>query len=113
MLNVLLNIARRHVATTFKLFANYEAKINTSRELCLAMAAIGALFLGADCGITVAKTLYNDARRLHFEKFHSDGVKLTFQTASESVKTFILLSIYGISSGDKGATSLSRLFILV
>lgn len=101
MLNVLLNIARRHVATTFKLFANYEAKINTSRELCLAMAAIGALFLGADCGITVAKTLYNDARRLHFEKFHSDGVKLTFQTASESVKTFILLSIYGISSGDK------------
>ncbi|KAK5051938.1 hypothetical protein LTR84_002741 [Exophiala bonariae] len=101
VLNVLLNIARRHVATTFKLFADFEAKTNTSHELCLAMAAIGALFLGVDCGITVAKTLYNDARRIHFENFHSNGVKSSFQAASSSVKTFILLTIYGISSGDK------------
>lgn len=101
MLNMLLNIARRHVGTTFNLFANYEAHRNTSRELCLTMAAIGALFLGVDCGITVAKALYNDARRLHFENFHSEGLKLTFRAASDSVKTFILLAIYGISSGDK------------
>lgn len=98
---MLLNIARRHVGTTFKIFLNYEAGRNTSRELCLAMAAIGALFLGVDCGITVAKSLYNDARRLHFENFHSEGLKLTFRAASDSVKTFILLAIYGISSGDK------------
>lgn len=101
MLNVLLNIARRHLATTFELFADFEANSDTSHELCLAMAAIGALFLGVECGFMVAKTLYNDARKLHFEEFHSQGLRSSFKAASDSVRTFILLAIYGICSGDK------------
>lgn len=101
VLNVLLNLARNHLAKTFKLFVNYEATSDSSHALCLAMAAIGALYLGVDCGDIVAKTLYNDARRLHFEDFHSSYSRSSFLTAVDSVKTFILLEIYGICSGDK------------
>ena len=101
VLNVLLKIARRHLAPTFEIFAGYTANNDTSHELCLAMAAIGALFLGVECGHILAKTLYNDARRLHFESFHSRGSRSSFRAASDSVKTFILLAIYGICSGDK------------
>ncbi|KAK0811750.1 hypothetical protein LTR75_005206 [Friedmanniomyces endolithicus] len=70
VLNVLLNVARRHLGTTFELYANYEAQGDSEPELCLAMAAVGALYLGAEC-------------------------------ASAALKTFILLSIYSICSGDK------------
>jgi hypothetical protein len=101
VMNLLLNIARRNLASTFVLYRNYHAESDTAYPLCLAMAAIGALFLGAECGITMAKALYNDARRLHFEDFHSNSLKSSFKAATESVKTFILLAIYGICSGDK------------
>ncbi|KAK1807489.1 hypothetical protein LTR12_018164 [Friedmanniomyces endolithicus] len=67
VLNVLLNVARRHLGTTFELYANYEAQGDSEPELCLAMAAVGALYLGAECGATLSKALYNDARRLHFQ----------------------------------------------
>ncbi|KAK3615957.1 hypothetical protein LTR56_026275 [Elasticomyces elasticus] len=101
VLNVLLNVARRHLAPTFALFASYEAQSDSEPELCLAMAAIGALYLGAECGTTLSKALYNDARRLHFHRFHSSNLQPSFGVASASLKTFILLSIYGICSGDK------------
>ncbi|KAK0246881.1 hypothetical protein LTS09_017975 [Friedmanniomyces endolithicus] len=101
VLNVLLNVARRHLGTTFELYANYEAQGDSEPELCLAMAAVGALYLGAECGATLSKALYNDARRLHFQKFHSRSLQTSFWVASAALKTFILLSIYGICSGDK------------
>ncbi|KAK3052790.1 hypothetical protein LTR09_006273 [Extremus antarcticus] len=101
VLNVLLNVARRHLGTTFELYANYEAQADSEPELCLAMAAVGALYLGAECGTTLSTALYNDARRLHFQKFHSRSLQTSFWVASAALKTFILLSIYGICSGDK------------
>ncbi|KAK5689348.1 hypothetical protein LTR97_012912 [Elasticomyces elasticus] len=101
VLNVLLNVARRHLGPTFELFARYEAQNDSESELCLAMAAIGALYLGVECGTTLSKALYNDARRLHFQRFHSSNLQPSFATASATLETFILLSIYGICSGDK------------
>lgn len=100
VINVLLNLARSHISPTFTIFSNFEATSDTSRELCLAMAAVGALFSTAEGNMAVAKALYNDARRMHLEQ--------TFRTEprpprsrSDSAKTFILLEIYGLCSGDK------------
>ncbi|KAK5704468.1 hypothetical protein LTR17_021850 [Elasticomyces elasticus] len=101
VLNVLLNVARRHLGPTFELFASYEAQNNSEPELCLAMAAVGALYLGEECGTTLSKALYNDARRLHFQRFHSSDLQPSLGAASAALKTFVLLSIYGICSGDK------------
>ena len=101
VINVLLNVARRHLGTTFEMFAHYEAEADSEPELCLAMAAVGALYLGVECGATMSKALYNDARRLHFQNFHAGSLQASFRVASAAVKTSILLSIYGICSGDK------------
>ena len=100
VINVLLNLARSHISPTFAIFSNFEATSDTSNELCLAMAAVGALFSTAEGNIAVAKALYNDARRIHLEQTlriepHS------FRSKLDCAKTFILLEIYGICSGDK------------
>ena len=48
----------------------------------------------------VAKTLYNDARRMHLETFFRSEYT-SFRAALDSTKTFVLLALYGICSGDK------------
>lgn len=101
VINVLLNNARRHLATTFGIYANFEATVDTSHELCLAMAAVGGLFSSVEGSTTVAKALYNDARRIHLEKAIIRPRGVTFTAALSRVKTFVLLTIYGICSGDK------------
>lgn len=101
VINVLLNNAQRHLATTFGIYANFEATVDTSHELCLAMAAVGGLFSSVEASTTVAKALYNDARRIHLETTISRPRGLIFTAALSRVKTFILLTIYGICSGDK------------
>ncbi|CRG82906.1 hypothetical protein PISL3812_00253 [Talaromyces islandicus] len=101
VINVLLNIARRHLASTFPLYAGFQANEDTSHELCLAMAAVGGLFASVDGSANVAKALYNDARRIHLEKFFRDSRPPSLETSLNSLKTFILLEIYGLCSGDK------------
>ena len=101
VINALLNLARRHLAATFGIYAAFEATSDTNHELCLAMAAVGGLFSSVEGGTKVAKALYNDARRIHLEKTHCRPLISSFKEALSSVKTFILLAIYGICSGDK------------
>ncbi|OQV05163.1 Zinc-finger double domain-containing protein [Cladophialophora immunda] len=100
VINVLLNLGRAHVSTTFRIFSNFEATQETSQQLCLAMAAIGALFSTAEGSSTVAKSLYNDARRLQLEaELRHEPSSLA--QALNSAKTSILLEMYGVCSGDK------------
>lgn len=101
VINVLLNLARRHLGTTFRVFADFQATRDTTHELCLAMAAVGGLYSIVKDSATIAKSLYNDARRIHLEKIYSWASPSSFDMALNSVKTFILLAIYGICSGDK------------
>lgn len=101
VINVLLNVARGHLATVFRIFSDFQATKDTTHELCLAMAAVGGLYSSVEGSTTIAKSLYNDARRIHLEKTYSRPPPSSFDLALDSVKTFILLAIYGICSGDK------------
>lgn len=100
MINILLNIAKAHLSTTFRIFTTFEASSKVSEELCLAMASIGSLFAEVEGSHIVAKALYNDARRLHMEAYLSRE-KSSFSELLNSATTFLLLEIYGVCSGDK------------
>ena len=100
MINVLLNLARGHLSPTFAIFSSFEVTATTRIELCLAMAAVGALFSTVEGNTAVAKALYNDARRPHLDQTLQTETP-SFRSALDSAKTFILLEIYGICSGDK------------
>ena len=67
IVNVFLNLGRRHLATTFAVFADFEANAETSEELCLVMAAVGGLFCEVPGSTKIAKSLYNDSRRILLE----------------------------------------------
>jgi hypothetical protein len=100
VINILLNVGRAHLSTTLRIFSDFEATPETSQQLCLAMAAIGALFSTAEGSSTVAKSLYNDARRLELEaELRHEPSSLV--DALNSAKTSILLEMYGVCSGDK------------
>ena len=64
------------------------------------MAAVGALFSTAEGNMAVAKALYNDARRMHLEQILRTE-RHPSRSSLDSAKTFILLEIYGLCSGDK------------
>ena len=109
IVNVFLNVARLHLSSTFPVFSNFEARFSTREELCLAMAAVGALFCNMQGSYKVAKVLYNDARKMHLEIFFR-AEYTCFSAAFDSVKTFILLALYGICSGDKRSYELWEAF---
>lgn len=102
VINILLNVGRAHISTTFPIFSNFVATNDTSQQLCLAMAAIGALYSTAEGSNTAAKTLYNDARILQLDMFLNE-VNSTFISATNSAKTFLLLEMYAVCSGNKRA----------
>lgn len=105
MIDVLLNIATKHISPTFTLFANFSAGPDTLVEQCLAMAAIGGLYCcsGTPNKTKVAKMLYNDSRRLLLENYlqNKAGLPLSFDDALSFAATFVLLEIYGFLSGDR------------
>lgn len=101
VINVLLNIGRAHLSTTCPIFSKFEATDRCSKQLCLAMAAVGGLFSTVDGSTTIAKSLYNDARRLELEVALRPPHQPSFQSSLNSAKTFLLLDIYGLCSGDK------------
>ena len=109
VINVFLNLGRLHLFSTFPMFSDFEAKSGTKEELCLAMAAVGGLFCTVKGSYKVAKTLYNDARRMHLYNFFRTTYT-SFGAALDSVKTFILLALYGICSGDKRSYELFEAF---
>ena len=110
VINILLNVARRHLSATFGIYADFVAGETTPHELCLAMAALGGLFCSIEGSVTIAKSLYNDARRIHFEKTDSEPQPSSFRQALDTVKTHILLAVYGICSGDKRSYEFTEAF---
>ncbi|KAH8887261.1 hypothetical protein GQ53DRAFT_827428 [Thozetella sp. PMI_491] len=109
MVNVLLNVSKRHLSTTFGIFADFDMSCPTEVELCLAMAAVGGLYCTAPGRAKVAQMLYNDARRLLLEKYLLNTFR-SFEEALKFAKTFILLEIYGLCSGDKRAYEFMEVF---
>jgi hypothetical protein len=109
VINVLVNVSRRHIGSTFAIFADFEASSVTRVDLCLAMAAVGGLYCMAPNSTKIAKMLFNDARRLMLEDYlqHNDH---TFDDYLSFTKTFILLELYGLCSGDKRAYEFMEVF---
>lgn len=110
VLNILLNLAQTNLSSTFKVFSKFEYNGDTNYELCLAMAAVGGLFSTTHGSTAVAKSLYNDARRKHFEKFFRKEPSSSFESSLTSVKTALLLEIYGLCSGDKRSCEFVEVF---
>ena len=109
VINVLLNLARTHISSTFAIFADFEVDHDTRIELCLAAAAVGGLYCTAPASARVTKMLFNDSRRLLLEEYTQSGA-LSFDTSLSFAKTFILLEIYGLCSGDKRAFEFIEVF---
>lgn len=107
--NILLNVSKRHLSTTFAVFSDFEADHNTRVELCLAMAAIGGLYCTTSGSAKVAKMLFNDSRRLMLED-HLLDANPSFEDSLSFAKTFILLELYGLCSGDKRAYEFMEVF---
>lgn len=64
VLNVFLNLFHKHIPETFPLFAGTTVNAGSKPEYYLVMAAIGGLFCSVPGSHEVAKSMYNDARRL-------------------------------------------------
>ncbi|KAH8815294.1 hypothetical protein F5884DRAFT_172896 [Xylogone sp. PMI_703] len=109
VVNVLLNLARTHISSTFTIFNDFEVNHNTRVELYLAMAAVGGLYCTAHASIKVAKKLYNDSRRLLLEAY-LQSTSPAFDESLSFAKTFILLEMYGLCTGDKRAYEFIEVF---
>jgi len=109
VINILLNLARTHLSSTFAIFSDFEATADNKDELCLAMAAVGGLFCTVSESAKVAKKLHNDARRMQFEAIFPPK-PTPFRAAMDGAKTSILLEIYGICSGDKRSYELTEAY---
>jgi hypothetical protein len=109
IINVFLNLARSHLGDAFPLFSSFQATSDTEAELCLATAAIGALYCSISGSIKIARSLYNDARRLLLESYfaHQDSSK---SLSRSHTMTFILLELYGICSGNKRSYEFSEVW---
>ncbi|KIV92371.1 hypothetical protein, variant 2 [Exophiala mesophila] len=105
VLRVFLGIFRRHIPETFSLFKDNTSGRQNRAAYILAMAAMGGLFCTVPGSAQVAKSLYNDARRLLLAHFNirndQDEVTIGNEEKLVVVKTFILLELYGLCSGDK------------
>jgi len=102
ILRIFIRLFKRHIPRTFKIFSYpLDVRRNHSVEYILAMAALGGLF-SIVSGKEVAKSMYNDARRLHLAAFStSNGTACSLDDKLETVKTQLLLGLWGLCSGDK------------
>ncbi|KAH8913108.1 hypothetical protein BR93DRAFT_964228 [Coniochaeta sp. PMI_546] len=109
LINVLLNVSRRHISSTFAIFVDFEVGPGTRVELCLAMAAVGGLYCTCPDSNKIAKMLFNDARRLMLQDYLQYRQN-SFEDYLSFAKTFILLEVYGLCSGDKRAYEFMEVF---
>lgn len=109
VINILLNLARTHISSSFAIFSDFEVTPETPVELCLAMSAVGGLYCSAEGGTKVAKKLFNDSRRMFLE-YNLPKSSSTFEESLSFAKTFILLEIYGLCGGDKRAFEFVEVF---
>lgn len=66
VLTVFHKVFRRHIPKTFSLFEDTTAATNSTNQpaYMIAMAALGGLFCTTPGSAEVAKSMYNDARRM-------------------------------------------------
>lgn len=64
VIRVFLNVFRKHIPDTFPLFKDSALGNRNRAAYTLAMAATGGLFCTVPGSAEVAKSMYNDARRL-------------------------------------------------
>ena len=64
VVNVFLHVFNKHIPETFPVFVEACVGHDQRAEYCLAMAATGGLFCSVPGSFEVAKSMYNDARRL-------------------------------------------------
>lgn len=100
IINVFLNLGRNHLADSFPVYASFQAVFITKVELCLAMAAVGALYCTVPGSMKIARSLYHDARRLLLETYYNT-LELNNDESWTHALTFILLELYGLCSGNK------------
>ena len=100
IINVFLNLGRNHLSNSFPVFASFQAAFITKVELCLAMAAVGALYCTVSGSMKIARSLYHDARRLLLETYFNPPESDKDESWTQAL-TFILLEIYGLCSGNK------------
>lgn len=62
--NVFLNIFRRHIPPVFSLFQEMDLSGPANSSYYMAMAAVGGLFCSTQGSYDVARSLYNDSRRI-------------------------------------------------
>ena len=91
IVRVFLNIFRRHIPETFSLFKDPAVSRKNRAEYTLAVAATGGLFCTVPGSAEVAKSMYNDARRLLLASFSVrntlDDLSTTPEDKLATVKT--------------------------
>ncbi|KAH8719106.1 hypothetical protein HC256_003727 [Beauveria bassiana] len=107
VVNVFLNIFRRHIPPTFSLFRDMNLSNSPTSSYYMAMAAVGGLFCSVRGSYDVARALYNDSRRMLLTKVNctkeeqNPDLMADHAETLQEAKTFILLEIYGLCSGDR------------
>lgn len=64
VIEIFASLACENLSEIFPVFEGFEVTADAGNELCLAMASVGGLFCQAPDSFRVARTMYNDARRL-------------------------------------------------
>ena len=68
MINILLNLAKKRLDVTFARLIPSDACSEVAEDLIMATAAVGALYCDVKGSHKVAKSCYNDARRIALAK---------------------------------------------
>ncbi|PQK18089.1 hypothetical protein BB8028_0011g00180 [Beauveria bassiana] len=114
VVNVFLNIFRRHIPPTFSLFRDMNLSDSPTSSYYMAMAAVGGLFCSVRGSYDVARALYNDSRRILLTKVNctkeeqNPDLMADHAETLQEAKTFILLEIYGLCSGDRRSYEFSE-----
>jgi hypothetical protein len=73
VVNVFVHLFQKHVADTFPIFTEIKSPKRLPPEFILALAATGGLFCSVPGSSDVAKSMYNDSRRLLLASVCYDG----------------------------------------
>ncbi|KAK1059816.1 hypothetical protein LTR12_006864 [Friedmanniomyces endolithicus] len=109
VLEIWVDIAVRCIGTLFPVFKNFQVDEGTTDALYVAMAAVGGVYCNVENSFHLAKVMFNDARRLALALPFRNG-NLSIEASLSLCKTFVLLEIYGIVSGDKRSFDFADVF---
>ncbi|KIW19369.1 hypothetical protein PV08_03664 [Exophiala spinifera] len=115
IIRVFHNVFRRHIPKTFSLFEDTTG-ISPKKQpaFLLALAATGGLFCTTPGSAQVARSMYDDARRMVLStvsiRNRPDELSLCREDKLTVVKTFVLLALYDLCSGDKRSYEFLEVF---